>query len=110
MSKPSVGQLINVLRNATPPAGFDVVLIDDLEATIPGGESRIEYAAYFNTTTNQIILSGTPKPQPLGGNGMDGVALIEDAGIFHDATVITTGSSAGRFLKSLCPLHRQKQF
>ena len=104
MSKPSVGQLIDTLRNDRPPAGFVAIPLQQLNLTVPGGEARIEYAAFFNATTNQLILSGAPKPQPWGGNGMGGEPITEDAGIFHDARVVTTGSSAGRFVEKPIPV------
>ena len=76
--------------SATPPPGFHAVPADRLilpifEAT-PQQAPRIDYTAFYNPSTNELIISGQAKPfvqlKP-GVNPEDG----KDLGIFADATV-----------------------
>jgi len=60
---------------------------------------RISYQGYYNPDTNQIILTGSPKPQPVGGSGFGDDPLIKDGGIFYETTRITSGPNAGAFLE-----------
>ncbi|QGW84528.1 hypothetical protein [Variovorax paradoxus] len=71
---------------ATPPIGFTAVRADRLDVQ----NARINYQAFFNPATNELVIGGTPKPQILVRPGQapdDGKEL----GIFYDSPRSPTG-------------------
>ena len=96
-------QLLALTRpsNSTvPPVGFVAVSAEKLVLSGQATDLRIDYKAFFNATTNELIITGTPKSQKIGSSGMPGedISKLPDAGIFFDAARTNTGSNAGAFL------------
>jgi hypothetical protein len=60
-------------------------------------EQRIDYQGFYNPQTNQIIIMGTAKPQPLGGF-IESEPKIADGGLFWDTERVNRGPNAGAFV------------
>jgi hypothetical protein len=80
------------------PEGFIPVAADKLVLPLGNQSARIEYSAWYNATTNELVLTGKALPQPIGGDGMGGPPTVADAGIFHDSTRRLQGPYAGAFI------------
>ena len=83
MSKLTLAQLIELLRGeGNPPPGFVNVPPEHVYSDIDSSLARIDYSVFYNAATNQLIVSGAARPQPLGGDGMGGSPTVSVAGIF----------------------------
>ena len=94
-----------ILKFASPrgsnnlPEGFVPVDTSRLALPASSGTARIEYRAWHNPRTNELIISGSAIEQPLGGSGLaGGKPPIEDAGIFFDSARQLQGPNAGAFI------------
>jgi hypothetical protein len=70
----TVNELLN-LMNSKVPAGYVEVSADKLQNIEGLSDPRIDYKAYYNAQTQNVILTGTNKPQP--------TADKPDGGIFY---------------------------
>jgi hypothetical protein len=80
----------------TPPAGFVAVPSDKLVIPTLQQETRIDYKGFYNAQTNELVITGTPKP--VSGVGL-WLADQKDVGIFGDSIRVMTGPNAGAFVE-----------
>lgn len=102
VTKLTTSQLLALTRGTpTPPPGFVAVQSDQLTPPALTGStaqaSRIAYTGFYNATTNELIISGTPKPFVQLAPGQD-PGDARDLGIFADSSRVMSGSNAGGFV------------
>ncbi|MDP9931551.1 hypothetical protein [Variovorax paradoxus] len=98
MSTLTTAQLLGLTRpgkDTAPPAGFGAVSADRLTLPLDVQSTRINYQAFFNPATNELVITGTPRAVPR----LDLVTQtkVEDTNIFSDSVRITRGPRAGGF-------------
>ncbi|RST47374.1 hypothetical protein [Variovorax sp. DXTD-1] len=86
----TTAQMLGLARSPSPPPGFGAVPPDRLVLPASQYQARINYQAFFNPTTNELVITGTPKPQMLVRPGQ-AVEDGKDIGIFHDSPRSPTG-------------------
>ena len=98
----TTAQLLELTRSPSPPQGFVAVPADRL--ALPDGRDlgRINYQAFFNPSTNDLVITGTPRAM----QRLDLVTQkkIEDTNIFSDSVRITNGAMAGGFARAADPV------
>jgi hypothetical protein len=82
--------MLGLARSPSPPPGFVAVPPDRLVLPASQYQARINYQAFFNPTTNELVITGTPKPQMLVRPGQ-AVEDGRDIGFFHDSPRSPTG-------------------
>jgi len=105
MSTLTTAQLLGLTRpgrDTAPPAGFAAVPADQLTLPRDVQNARINYQAFFNATTNELVITGSPRAMPR----LDLVTQreIEDTNIFSDSVRITSGPQAGGFARPSDPV------
>ncbi|RYF56290.1 MAG: hypothetical protein EOO27_18785 [Comamonadaceae bacterium] len=98
----TTAQLLELTRSPSPPQGFVAVPADRLE--LPDGRDlgRINYQAFFNPSTNDLVITGTPRVM----ERLDLVTQkkIKDTNIFSDSVRVTNGAMAGGFARAADPV------
>ncbi len=89
-------------RDTAPPAGFVAVPADRLTLPRDVQNARINYQVFFNPTTNELVITGTPRAMPR----LDLVTQkeIEDTNIFSDTVRVIRGPQAGGFAQPSEPV------
>ena len=98
----TTAQLLGLTRSPSPPPGFVAVPADRLVLPDSRDLGRINYQAFFKPATNELVITGTPRPMPR----LDLVTQreIEDTNIFSDSVRITNGPQAGGFARPSDPV------
>jgi hypothetical protein len=98
----TTAQLLGLTRSPSPPPGFVPVPSDRLALPDSRDLGRINYGAFFNPTTNELVITGTPRAMPR----LDLVTQkeIEDTNIFSDTVRIIRGPQAGGFARPSEPV------
>ena len=112
MADITLSQLLALSRpsDKTPvPQGYVSIPADKLVLPDTKQSQRIDYQGFYNPQTNQIIILGTAKPQPLGGARHESEATIKDGGIFWDTPRTTRGPNAGDFLEKPVPVAQTEE-
>src|SRR5262249_15072371 len=110
MTQLTTAQLLTLMRptdQTVPPPGFVSVPTDKLTLPRDQYESRIDYHAFYNPQTNELIITGTPKPQYSGAHWQS-TDEMRDVGIFFDANRPMTGPNAGAFVEKSVPQQHTK--
>lgn len=91
-------------RDTPPPTGFVAVPANRLTLPRDVESVRIDYKAFFNPTTNELVITGTPRAMPR----LDLVTQkeIEDTNIFSDTVRIIRGPQAGGFSEPAAPVNQ----
>ena len=89
-------------RDAAPPAGFVPVSSDRLSLPLDVQNVRIDYQAFFNPSTNDLVITGIPRAM----ERLDLVTQkkIKDTNIFSDSVRITNGPKTGGFAQASDPV------
>jgi len=100
----TTAQMLGLARSPSPPPGFVAVPPDRLVLPASQYQARINYQAFFNPTTNELVITGTPRAMPR----LDLVTQkeIEDTNIFSDTVRIIRGPQAGGFSEPAAPVNQ----
>ncbi|MDR6886472.1 MULTISPECIES: hypothetical protein [Variovorax] len=100
----TTAQMLGLARSPSPPPGFVAVSPGRLVLPASQYQARINYQAFFHPTTNELIITGSPRAMPR----LDLVTQkeIEDPNIFSDTVRITRGPQAGGFGEPAVPVNQ----